>query len=344
MKSELKSIKKASFVKRIVATIMDGAVALFIFFALYLFAFKPIANVAFGYNSIINEKSTLQIESHLYIKESEESENYILLVNSSSEDVNFYKDNLRYYYVTFKTTKASDCNEKHVYEENGPELLPIEYYTDDWFNAKFNSVDNINEIKNASEDALNDFATYLRPYSSKINKISYFIFLCPYILSFSGFFILVPLLYKNGETFGKKVMGLCLISNDGYSVKKRQVILRQIFLLIYVGLFSFYVTVSLASLAVLGLGIFIYFLVAFIVRDNRSPADLLAYTQVVDAKNSVWFKDANQEQEKEKKVEENLSKYNKTEELDPHILQVGTEIVNEEAKKEFEESQKKKNK
>lgn len=344
MKSELRSIKKAPFYKRILAIIMDGAVTLFIFFALYLFAFTPIANAAFGYSSLINEQSTLQIESHLYVKESEESNNYILLINSKSDDLNFYKENLRYYYLTFKTTKASDCNEKHVYVENGPELLPSEYYTDEWFNDKMSSIDNIDSIKNASRDALNDFSTYLKPYSTKIKKISYFVFICPYVVSFGGFFILVPLLYKNGETFGKKVMGIGLVSYDGYSVKKRQVVLRQLFLFVYVGLFSFYMTVSLASLAMLGLGIFIYFLIAFIVKDNRSLADLLAYTQVVDAKNSVWFKDVKQEQEKEKILEENLSKYNKTEELDPNVIQVGSTIVNEEAKKEFEESQKKKNK
>ena len=346
MKSELRSIKKAPFIKRLIATLMDGAVTLFVFFALYLFVFTPIANAAFGYKTLQEDKRSLQLESHLYVDEdeSDDKENYVLLIESSNTDIDFYKERLNYYYLTFKTTKAPDCNEKHVYEENESEKLPSEYYTEDWFNSHINNIDNIDSIKNASKDALIDFSAYVKPYSSKIKLIGYFIFICPYILSFGGFYILVPLLYKNGETFGKKTMGLSLISNDEYSVKKRQVILRQLFIFVYVGLFSFYATVSLASLGMLGLGIFIYFLVAFIVKDNRSFADLLAYTRIIDGKNSVWFVSQAEEENKEKIVEENLAKYNKVDELDPHILQVGTEIVNEEAKKEFEDSKKTKNK
>lgn len=344
MKSELKSVKKASFFKRILADIMDGAVSLFVFFALYLFVFTPIANVAFKYNLMKNDFATLKVESHLFVTENENDDKYTLITNVSNDDVSFYKENLKYYFVTFKTTKAPDCNKKHVYTDSGQEMLPSEYYTEAWFDEKYGHISTIEDIKKACTDGIYDLGNYLDPYYSKIKTIDYFIFLSSYLLSFGGFFILVPLLYKNGETFGKKVMSLGLISNDGYSVKKRHVILRQIFLFFYVGLFSFYFTISLASFAMLGIGGFVYYLVAFIVKNNRSFADLLAYTQVIDTKNSVWFKDFEEEKNKEKIVEENLAKYNKTEELDKHVIQIGSTIVNEDAKKEFLESQNEKTK
>ena len=176
MKSDLRSIKKASFIKRVVAVIMDGAVTIFAFFALYLFVFMPIANAAFGYKNLKNESGDLQIKSHLYVEQSEGSKSYIALIDCGSDDVNFYKEHLHDYYVNFKTTEAPDHEQRHVYEANGAELLPSEYYTEAWFNEKFNNINDIDSIKSASKDALYDLFEYLKPYSVKIRKINYFIY------------------------------------------------------------------------------------------------------------------------------------------------------------------------
>ena len=71
-------------------------------------------------------------------------------------------------------------------------------------------------------------------------------------------------------------------------------------------------------------------------------ADYLSYTYLIDTKNSVWFKDKAEEEKKEQILESNLSKYNKNEELDKNVIQVGSTIVNEELEKELKEKNAKK--
>lgn len=337
MKSELKSIKKASFAKRIVANIMDGAVTLFIFFALFLFVFTPIANKAFGFKDAINEGTQMQEQCGLYIIESEEASTYILITKSSNEDVNFYKENLKHYYCDFKVNSAPD-KDINIKDNEGNEIAPKDYYTEEWFNNKMSEVVDVATAKKACQEALNDFGQYLKPINKKVYWSKMFIALCSYAVSFGVFYILVPLLFKNGETFGKKTMGLALVNKEGYDIKKRQIVLRQLFLFFYVALFSFYVGIGFTSFAFLGIGVLIYFVAAFISKTNRSMADYLSYTYLIDGKNSVWFKDKKEEEEKEAIVESNLEKYNKTEELNKNIIQVGSEIVNEEIKEEFLES------
>ena len=334
MKSELKSIKKASFIKRIVANIMDGAVALFIFFALFLFVFSPIANKAFGFKEAIKDGTTMQEQCGLYIKENEEATNYILLTKSSSEDVDFYKSQLKQYYCDFKVNLAPD-KDNNIKDSEDNEIAPKDYYTEEWFNNKMATVTDVSTAKEASNEALNDFGEYLKPIQKKVYWSKMFIALCSYTLSFGGFYILVPLLFKNGETFGKKTMGLALVTKDGYDVKKGQIVLRQFFLFFYVAAFSFYVGIGYTSFAFLGIGVLIYFVATFISKTNRSMADYLSYTYLIDGKNSVWFKDKNEEEEKEAIVESNLEKYNRNTEINKNVIQVGSEIVNEEIKEEF---------
>ena len=139
-------------------------------------------------------------------------------------------------------------------------------------------------------------------------------------------------------------MGLGLVTKDGYDIKKRQIVLRQLFLFVYVTFFSFFLTIGLGSFAILGLGVLIYFVAAFISKTNRSFADYLAYTYLIDARNSVWFKDPQEEENKNKEVEKNLEKYNRVKEENPNLLQVGSTIVNEDVKRELEESKRENNK
>ena len=340
MSDELRSIKKASFARRIIAFIMDGAVALFVFFAFFLFVFSPIANNALGMKKAVADGSTMQVESGLYVKvEQNKVENYLPLNKCGFESKDEYFIHLKDYYCTFKTEKAPDYNVA-INNENWEEVLPKDYYTEDWFNAKFASVTDVSGAKQASVEALNDFSKYLYPYERTVNLCKLFIAGCSFTVSFSIFFILVPLLFKNGETFGKKTMGLGFVTKDCFSVKKRQIVLRQLFLFVVTLLFSFYLGVGYTSFATLGLGILIYYVATIISKTNRSVADYLSYTYLIDAKNSVWFKDQNEEEKKQKIVEENLSKYNKNDELDKHVIQVGSEIVNEEIKKEIDDLKK----
>ena len=333
MKSELKTIKQASFVKRILAIIMDGSVAVFTFFAFFILVFSPIATKAFKYKAIVKEASDLQLSSQLYVLESENaSENTpICYINEEPE---FFKERLHFYYLDYKVNLAPD-KDAEITKENGEKVLPKDYYTEEWFAELISPLDSVEKWQKASKDALIDFSKYLSEYQMHIKRIELFIIMPSYFLSFGIYFILVPLLYRNGETFGKKVMGIGFVTKDGYSIKKRQTVLRQLFMLFLTTFSCFIIGIGTTSFVTLGAGVFVYYLAAFISKSKRSMSDYLAYTYLIDTKNSVWFDDVQHEEQKEKILEDNLSKYNKDTEDNKHIIQVGSKIVNKEVEEEY---------
>ena len=109
MENELTIIKKASFWKRIVALIMDGAVAIFGFFAFFVLVFSPISTKAFKYNDLVDEGNALRLASHLYVEE-DENTNYPL-TEYNDKEVSFYLDRIKDYYIEFKV-------EKEIYKDS----------------------------------------------------------------------------------------------------------------------------------------------------------------------------------------------------------------------------------
>ena len=370
MKNDVVTIVNGSFAKRILAVIMDGVFAIFIALFLASLVFTPIANAAFGYSKINASQYRYHIASKLRIvyDEAEDgtrtiydlkdlgnaSSDYkdMMLYEYETDDIEFYKVRIKYYYLNYKTgqniehPEGVDESEYRApnYDEEIDGKKPIEIYTEDWFNEKFGSLTTPKEFKNAAYDATSDLCN--SPYYLKMNKqikwIQAFIVMPAFVIGFAGFFIVPPLCFKNGETFGKKVMNLALVAKDGYTVKKRQIVLRQITLFLYVFLCSFVVGVGYTSIATLFLGVFIYFAATLISKPHRSPLDYLAYTLVVDSQKSVWFRDEFEEHDKTKELEANLKKYSEKPIENKNIIQIGGEIVNEDLKKEIEAENKKK--
>lgn len=368
-KGSLRSIKEANLAVRILAVVMDAVLMFFIWAGLASYVFTPIANKAFKYSEIGAKQLQLEVSSNLCVCTETNNDqekvininngetigngivSYIQLSSYESDDINFYKERLHYYYCCFKTGEnvvypegknfddfvAPNYN-KVIKNNNGDEILPKDYYTDVWFNSKFSDFSSVEKAKEYCLEAENDFyyQDYFQELVNKNKKIQIFIFLPPYIISFSLFFILIPTLCKNGETLGKKVMHLGFISKDFYDVKKRQIIIRQVILLLYVSLSLFVLGIGITSLATLGVGVFIYFLATFISKTKRSPVDYFAYVYLIDTRTSVWFSTPEVELKKEKELEENMSKYRKTEVENKNVIQIGSTIVDETVKEEFE--------
>lgn len=366
MKNELKQINNAHFAKRILAVIMDAAVTIFSMFLLLIFVFVPIADKTMHYSEKIATRLQYQVASGLFVYyEVDEEENvtvyelkdldqitndskYDLIYNLETEDENFYFDHVRYYFLHYKTGdvegylpaegKAEDFRAPN-YQELIDGKSPLEIYTQDWWEAKLAELKTPQAVM---EYAFNDMAgqDYYLKTNKEIKAVQIFIILPPFVLSFSIFFIVIPLILKNGETLGKKTMHIALINKDGYNVRKRQVVFRQVLLLLYVAFSSFVVGIGFTSFATLGIGVLIYFIAAFIIKSHRSLMDLAAYTLEVDAKTSVWFKDALEETAKDQEIEENIEKYKKNKIENKNVIQVGSTIVNEDIKREIEEQNK----
>lgn len=365
MKNELKQINQANFAKRILAVIMDAAVAVFTMFAFIAFIFIPIADKGMHYSEKVATRLQYQVASSLFVYyEVDEEENceiydledldkrtenakYALISDLETEDESFYIDHVKYYFLHYKTGDGVRYPENGKEEDfrapNYQDLIdgksPLEIYTADWFDAKVAELGSVNALM---EYAFNDMAEqgYYLQANKDIKAVQLFIIMPPFVLSFAIFFIVIPLCFKNGETLGKKTCHIALINNDGYSVQKRQIVLRQSLLLLYVAFCAFVVGIGFTSIATLGVGVLIYFVASFIPKSKRSPADFAAYTLEVDAKTSVWFKDALEEQAKDAEIEENIEKYKKNKVENKNIIQVGSTIVNEEIRREFEEQNK----
>ena len=377
MKNSLRSIHEGGLGKRMLAMIMDAAVFAFTMVALALWVFTPIVKATMNYDGLGVQGLKWEVFSKLYVSEVKDDAGnkqvvditkvdvlngeliYTPLYNYTSADTNFYKDRLHYYYCCYKTgenlevPEGKDINDFRspdynvpIKDKDGNEVLPKDYFTESWFASLIDGKSSTDDYKNLSYEAVKDLREkpFFVELNKKIQNCQLVMILPAFGVSFLAFYLLVPLLYKNGETFGKKVMHLGLISKDGYAVKKRQIVFRQILLLIWVSFFSFIVGIGLTSLAILGVGVVIYLIATAISKTKRSPIDYAAYTYMIDTSKSVWFKDPEEEEKKEQELEEKMSKYRRYEPDKSHVIQVGTEIVNEQVKKELEEEKSKKSK
>ena len=379
MKNDIRSIKEANIAKRILVLLMDVILFGFVVFCLISWVMIPISNSCFGYDQKKGLGVTYQLNTRLYICEETDTDgnkkileiNDVLKTGDStlsstiiydykSEDPEFYKERLHYYYTCYKTGNnvmypeganpedyKSPDYQVEIDDGNGNKILPANFYTEDWFNNNFGSLSDVKSLKDACYSACKDFyySDYYQDLNHSISLIQIFIFFPPYVLSFFVFFILIPILFKNGETLGKKFGHLGFVTNAGYSIKKRQIVFRQIGLLLYVSFCAFIVGFDLVtSLATLGIGVFIYFLATFISKTKRSPLDYLCYTYLIDTKNSVWFDSPEAEEKAEQDMDEKMAKYQSKVEPDKNLIQVGATIVDEQVKKEIEEENLKKSK
>jgi len=111
--------------------------------------------------------------------------------------------------------------------------------------------------------------------------------------------LVIPLLFKNGQSLGKYVTGLALVNKDGYKVKSSQVVIRFLVL----GVFELG-----ASLRLYVIPLFITSAAVTVSRGGKALHDIIASTYVVDARSSQIF---NNFQEEERFFSEATSKSDK---------------------------------
>ena len=271
------------------------------------------------------------------------------------------------------SSKTYDMVEDHFvspdYLDNvaDTQLKPAEYYTVKWFNNEILSVkdkgadyfDNADEniLATIKEGVDNDKAVaylnslinnaqgdlYYRDYYVRINNTikwnQVFIIVPPYIFVMGILYLLIPMLSKNGETIGKKFCHLAVISKDGYSAKKRQILFRFFVFFGEITLSLFIVGVNFTSIATLGVGVFILLMATLISKSHRAPHDYAALTLEIDVQKSVWFDSAEIEQRHSDELEAKMERYKSTKVENKNIIQIGGKIIDEDLKKQVEEAQ-----
>lgn len=273
-------------------------------------------------------------------------------------------------------TRTFDPIEDHFvspeYNQEIDGVLPVNLYTNDWFSKNVLEIekeDSYFKIDSSKEDylesivlkdenkksealeflrstavgnATTDFTSskYYTDINNSIYAIQVFIFLPPFAVAYMAFYMLIPLLMKDGETLGKKVCHLSVISFNGYAAKKRQIVFRQLLLFIVMFVAAFAIGIGITSFAILGLVTAVLFGLTLLSKQKRSLHDYAAYTIVIDSIHSTWFKNEADEKRHEQELEDNMSKYKKVIINNENVIQIGSKIVDEKLKKELEEEKK----
>ena len=100
------------------------------------------------------------------------------------------------------------------------------------------------------------------------------------------FYFIIPICSKNGESIGKYILGLGVLSADGYVLKKYHHVPR------YISLFILELAGGILSFG--GLFLVTYVMFCF-TKKRRSIHDFCGNSVVIDKKASVWFVDKDQE-------------------------------------------------
>jgi len=124
------------------------------------------------------------------------------------------------------------------------------------------------------------------------------------LFAFIIFYFLIPMLFKNGETLGKKIMHTNLVNKLGYQYSKLQLIPRFLFPLFLVLAVIFLFGITMLSFMVISIGTLASYLVTIFTKEHKALHDYFAGTLVVDTRASTWFNNAKEEEETQKQVDE----------------------------------------
>ncbi len=141
------------------------------------------------------------------------------------------------------------------------------------------------------------FADVYATYRALSQQVSLWQTLLPeltaiFIVSILAYFVM-PIIFKNGKTVGKLVMGIGLVNKLGYEVTIPQLIMRFFFpLVVVLGLL-----IVGGSAFVIGMGLIVLISYALVIftKEHKAIHDYLAATIEIDTKHSVWFKNAIEE-------------------------------------------------
>ena len=130
-------------------------------------------------------------------------------------------------------------------------------------------------------------------YSMLDFKLSFFTGLAVYIAAMMAFFfsyILVPLIRKDGATFGKMIMHLGLAEIHGYTHRRYQILLRAIPFVLTLSVICFIPFVDIYILSLIGLVMMLVSFALLMASPKRTTLhDFTAQTIVVDTKSSILF-------------------------------------------------------
>ena len=214
----------------------------------------------------------------------------------------YAKDGDNFLYDEFALPVVSENGTKELTEAGNKQLRQYFYVSDE--EAKDN--ENATKYKFIYYYALADI-TSLSKLQNDYNKYSLFGTTLPLVITifvtFLIFLFIIPLCFKNGETIGKKVMHICLVNRLGYEHKRLQLIPRFLFPTFLVTAVVFILGFSIWSFIIVSAGVLISYLFVIFTKENKALHDYFAGTLVIDARESTWFKNIEEEEKTQHDVD-----------------------------------------
>ena len=120
----------------------------------------------------------------------------------------------------------------------------------------------------------------------------------PILLSYLILEFIVPLLFKNGQTFGKKIFGIALMRIDGVKMTTLQLFVRSVLgkfaVELMIPIFIFINLYWFGSISIIGIAVLLLLLIAQIIcfsvtRTGSLLHDVMAGTVAVDMASQMIF-------------------------------------------------------
>ena len=158
-------------------------------------------------------------------------------------------------------------------------------------------------------DALASDKDAVRAYSIVVNLTliitSFGILLSVIILD-----VVIPLIFKNGQTLGKKIFGLCVMREDGIKLSPVLLVVRsvlgkytiEIMVSVLMLLMVYFGTIGIVGLAVLAGILILQIILLFATSNHTVIHDLLSHTIVVDYASQMIFDSVEEQLAYKKKI------------------------------------------
>ena len=308
---------------RLGAFLIDLAIAVALTLGLVRFVFSYAFR--FKVEPLSKKMDEIRLKSELfYLKDNQIS--YYLV----TDDNNTFKSGLEHFYTVYIPYEDVDAD-KPAKLKDGTLVDKKEYFTKEWFNSEILKIegdgaglfayqyDGETPLKgesalikeDASAESVNRFLQHAWTQANydlnqlesfkKINREYEFYgtveLVLASLIATAFTYILMPLIFKNGATLGKKAFGLCLAHSDGYKMKNVQLLMR--IMPLYVVILA--LLIPIWARAYMQLLLFIVMLLVSFALSMSSPKrmalhDFTARTIVVDARSSTLFNDSTEEE------------------------------------------------
>lgn len=300
-------VNKAGLVKRTFAGIIDLIIAIIMFVLLASLSFSIGKALSPEYDAKYETFMTYYLESGLVLKDEESIEGMTQIKAIDEKD---YLVNSKAYFEVYcanenATVHACSTYGKTIKEiiENDEQLKKYGTYDEEKIYVVSSEYADDEELpKNANRYiyslALNDLQQskmFLEAYNYTAN-VQNWANIIAVIVSLGLVYLLPTLISKKGQTIGKLIFKLALTNQEGFKVKKSQVIVRFLAFSV-INFILGYITVFIVPL--------VSFTCMIFSKRNSALHDYCAVTMVVDDKSSVIYNnrsDFERAKEKEESV------------------------------------------